>query len=1551
MGTRGNAPPAALAVLLAALLAMSPVLGIPAGGDGARDPPEPDGGWFFLPPTEKVGPASTYGHTSAVCNGTTILLSAARGEHEAFQAVEWTSSDHAGNLSLSAFTGESGGIPESRFEFYKVCYPSAVQTEWPDPLVPISPGQPLEFSNAANNVFLVDIFVPEATPPGTYHANFSMSGSTWPVELTVWDIALPERNTLQTWFDDSASSWAAFYNYTPWSSEHQLLMKNVHDQYRKFRISPGNIALGQVGRYNMTVSNGVVSVDFSGTDPWLEYCLDELGFTSFRFPLTGYSPRRADRDSASGHPDSIYFWGAPPYDMNHLYVNHIGQYIKLVADHYRQKGWLDRAYVYVTDEPIAFNDDVTSYWQHPDYHVVRQFYELVKANAPDLRFVNTVQPVPELFNCTDVWAVPGGYYHELDALGRQAKGQSVWWYNVDAGIASDGVEGRALCWDTFSRGVEGVLYWGTNYWDYYTVGNDPWNGSLQDGDGYLFYPGNKVGLVDDVCPSLRLFLARDGIEDFELLNLYGDIYGYEAARAVAESVAVGSAFAGARYRPVEDSTIYQVREWLAGEIARRTPDLAWTDSFLDASNISAATDLGPDRAWEGSWALEPAYLPLMVDSLDSLGGWRPNNQPHIFSSVAIDTAMKTEGTGSLRIEFWRDDDPGELGGYAHMRNGRVVTSSISVPDWSGFDLLEMDVRSSDLPPGSLYMLVGGESGPVVSSSLHRYARYTGGPGEGWTHFVMDISGKDRSSIQFIEPIVYNYQLEVPFKHYTLWLDNITVRRAGCKASGMLLSRPVDLGPVGSFGGLEHIAQWDTPSGAALSFETRTSADSVNWSAWAQAAPLGRFRSGIASPAARFIQYRALFGSAGGSSPVLSEVRIVYGPLTTTDLFVESLSFDPPVPNANETFDIKVAVGNRGELDVQNARIELRWQEGGTAAPIVNLSIDLPAGSSFPFTANSSAEARPVPWPCLARVLLPAGEITDPDPDNNDAVGWVLVNDYPSASIDAPATALVGDEVAFNASGTTDWQGIDRYLWSFPDTDLHGPVVARSFPGAGTFPYTLTVTDTYGASSSLSASISVFNRTPLPSFVVAPPNGTVLTTFTFISTALDPDGAVVNTTWLFGDGFAGFGRVVNHSFADDLEYTVDCTIDYFENGTLRRATASRALRIENLPPVARFTATNDTAGKRKLLGFDASASFDHDDGLGESSFSWLFGDGHCATGRMASHSFARTGTFNVTLRVTDDDGASSTQVLPVTIINQLPVADFAAPLNVTCNRTFTLDASKSRDPDGSIVAYRWEFDDGLSASGSVVSRKFPVPGIRTVALVVTDDDGATGRLERTVRADPEIAPRPRPPDAVNTASLHPALLAGAVLVLLLVALFLVSRSRPRRREVSRWSLARHPRGPGAPALALGPPAVAAPTTVASAAGAGKAIPEGAPPSIATLTAPGTQHPVPSRQPPRVVRTIPPPPPRLVRAIPAPPETAVIDLEAANVPKVIEINPLETPPVRAPPVPEEPWRPGAGAPVRGTVGARPSGKEPARPVEPPADEVDPTLPSNPWAGKGK
>lgn len=83
--------------------------------------------------------------------------------------------------------------------------------------------------------------------------------------------------------------------------------------------------------------------------------------------------------------------------------------------------------------------------------------------------------------------------------------------------------------------------------------------------------------------------------------------------------------------------------------------------------------------------------------------------------------------------------------------------------------------------------------------------------------------------------------------------------------------------------------------------------------------------------------------------------------------------------------------------------------------------------------------------------------------------------------------------------------------------------------------------------------------------------------------------------------------------------------------------------------------------------------------------------------------------------------------PAGTANQAPVASFVtdvsegeAPLEVR------FDGSGSRDPDGSVAAWGWEFGDGSSGSGRVVAHVYQDPGSYTPALTVTDQRGATDR---------------------------------------------------------------------------------------------------------------------------------------------------------------------------------------------------------------------------------
>jgi PKD repeat protein len=168
------------------------------------------------------------------------------------------------------------------------------------------------------------------------------------------------------------------------------------------------------------------------------------------------------------------------------------------------------------------------------------------------------------------------------------------------------------------------------------------------------------------------------------------------------------------------------------------------------------------------------------------------------------------------------------------------------------------------------------------------------------------------------------------------------------------------------------------------------------------------------------------------------------------------------------------------------------------------------------------------------------------------------------------------------------------------------------------------------------------------------------------------------------------------------------------------------------PTASFTSSPNSGSAPLLVSFDASSSFDSDGNI--VGYSWNFGDGATGSGAIVTHTYRRSGLFAARLTVTDNDGktGSTTRYIDVSQVNKPPTADFGFTPNTGIYPVeITFNGSASKDPDGAVVHYNWNFGDGGRASGRVARHVYNRWGTFSVSLTVQDDRGATANKVRNI----------------------------------------------------------------------------------------------------------------------------------------------------------------------------------------------------------------------------
>ncbi|MCX5707901.1 MAG: PKD domain-containing protein [Candidatus Omnitrophica bacterium] len=137
-------------------------------------------------------------------------------------------------------------------------------------------------------------------------------------------------------------------------------------------------------------------------------------------------------------------------------------------------------------------------------------------------------------------------------------------------------------------------------------------------------------------------------------------------------------------------------------------------------------------------------------------------------------------------------------------------------------------------------------------------------------------------------------------------------------------------------------------------------------------------------------------------------------------------------------------------------------------------------------------------------------------------------------------------------------------------------------------------------------------------------------------------------------------------------------------------------------------------------FDGTGSYDPNNE--KLSFFWDFGDSATSVEPVVTHVFEKGGQYTVTLTVKDSSGlkcdsSSKTQVVNVNIP---PVAEFIAPETACVNQEIVFDASSTTDDTPENLTYFWDFADGTTGEGKLITKKFTKGGMYSVNLTVNDN---------------------------------------------------------------------------------------------------------------------------------------------------------------------------------------------------------------------------------------
>lgn len=329
---------------------------------------------------------------------------------------------------------------------------------------------------------------------------------------------------------------------------------------------------------------------------------------------------------------------------------------------------------------------------------------------------------------------------------------------------------------------------------------------------------------------------------------------------------------------------------------------------------------------------------------------------------------------------------------------------------------------------------------------------------------------------------------------------------------------------------------------------------------------------------------------------------------------------------------------------------------------------------------------------------------------------ILVNIYPmlTASFNA-GTGCSNTPIAFSSTATTTYGTIESWAWDFGNGQIsHVENPSFAFPNGGSFPVTLTVSNSVGCTVSITQSVNVL-QSPLAIFEATPYCPNVPVQFTDIS----QNGPIVAWQWSFDANTTANIPNPAHTYTQTGGYTAaitvtaanGCTDDWSDTFSIYPA----------------FTASASTSPTQICEGATTTLSANDD----QTWYSYQWSPAELLDNNTIRTPIASpTATTTFTVTVSDPNGCAETAQTLVTVLPS-PEIEVMPNTNLCIGDNITLTASLPNN----ITSTIWSSDDFSTTDAQPSISPMQTT---TYTLSVTDTNGCSTSEATTISVIQQVS---------------------------------------------------------------------------------------------------------------------------------------------------------------------------------------------------------------------